>query len=147
MTTHITQSADSRRNVRFLSLSRTRSQICTPKGFRTHIRATISFDKDQTTKQNAERNHVSADQYQVELPDQVPATLADIMVANILAGPLMSLAETLAQLTKAGGQLALSGILAEQAEEVRQAYEPWFIIKDIEQQEDWVILKGERRSD
>jgi ribosomal protein L11 methyltransferase len=70
---------------------------------------------------------------------------ADIMVANILAGPLISLAENIARLTKPGGKLALSGLLSHQADEVRQAYEPWFNMDGMEQMDDWVILTGSRK--
>jgi ribosomal protein L11 methyltransferase len=41
--------------------------------------------------------------------------------------------------------LALSGILSHQAEDVKQAYEPWFNMSEVEQMEDWVILKGVKR--
>ena len=97
------------------------------------------------TRQNAERNGISEDQYTVVLPENTQQVQADIMIANILAGPLMTLAETLANLTRSGGKLALSGILSHQAEDVKQAYEPWFNMTEVEQMEDWVILKGTKR--
>ena len=97
------------------------------------------------TRQNAERNGISEDQYTVVLPENTQQVQADIMIANILAGPLMTLAETLANLTRSGGKLALSGILSHQAEDVKQAYEPWFNMSEVEQMEDWVILKGVKR--
>jgi len=50
----------------------------------------------------------------------------DIVVANILAGPLVELAAAIAARVRPGGRLALSGILAEQVDELRQAYAPWF---------------------
>lgn len=96
------------------------------------------------TRQNAERNGITATQYNVVLPEDTADIKADIMIANILAGPLMSLAEQLANLTRSDGKLALSGILSHQADDVKQAYEPWFNMTEIEQQEDWVILKGIR---
>jgi ribosomal protein L11 methylase PrmA len=52
----------------------------------------------------------------------LPQVQADVLVANILAGPLVSLAPQLSGLVKPGGRLALSGILAEQGEEVAAAY-------------------------
>lgn len=94
------------------------------------------------TRQNAERNGISADQYDVVLPENTHKIEADIMVANILAGPLISLAENIAKLTKSGGKLALSGLLSHQADEVRAAYEPWFNMDGMEQLDDWIILTG-----
>ena len=41
--------------------------------------------------------------------------------------------------------LALSGLLSHQADEVRQAYEPWFIMNGIQQQDDWIILTGRKK--
>ncbi len=94
------------------------------------------------TRQNAERNGISAGQYDVVLPENTHKIEADIMVANILAGPLISLAENIATLTKSGGKLALSGLLSHQADEVRTAYEPWFNMDGMEQLDDWIILTG-----
>ena len=97
------------------------------------------------TRQNAERNNIPAEQYDVVLPENTHKIEADIMVANILAGPLMFLAENIAKLTKTGGKLALSGLLSHQADEVRQAYEPWFNMDGMEQMEDWIILTGTKK--
>jgi ribosomal protein L11 methyltransferase len=94
------------------------------------------------TRQNAERNGISAERYDVVLPANTHRVEADIMVANILAGPLISLAENIAKLTKSGGKLALSGLLSHQADEVRQAYKPWFNMDGMEQMDDWIILTG-----
>lgn len=97
------------------------------------------------TRQNAERNNITADKYDVVLPENTHKVEADIMVANILAGPLMSLAENIATLTKSGGKLALSGLLSHQADEVRSAYEPWFNMDGMEQMDDWIILTGTKK--
>src|SRR5690606_5947719 len=56
------------------------------------------------------------------LPEQLPDGQADVVVANILAGPLVELAGQIGERVKPGGLLALSGILVAQAEEVRAAY-------------------------
>ena len=70
---------------------------------------------------------------------------ADISLANILAGPLVELAPNLAQSTKIGGLLCLSGILKEQAEQVKSAYEPYFEMLDPIFLEEWVCLTGFKR--
>jgi ribosomal protein L11 methyltransferase len=70
---------------------------------------------------------------------------ARIVMANILARPLVVLAPLLAALTERAGALALSGILADQAQELLQAYRPWFEVEATERQEEWVLLSGTRR--
>jgi len=67
---------------------------------------------------------------------------ADLTVANILSHPLIMLAPLLAAHTKVGGRLALSGVLADQANEVIEAYQPWFDLGVHAQDEDWVCLAG-----
>jgi len=99
------------------------------------------------TRDNAGRNNISDDLYDVYLPQKNPEVKADIMVANILAGPLQSLAPDIARLTRSGGKLALSGLLAEQAEEVSQCYSQWYEMNAPQQLGDWVCLTGIRRVD
>ncbi|MDO6681303.1 MULTISPECIES: 50S ribosomal protein L11 methyltransferase [unclassified Oceanobacter] len=97
------------------------------------------------TRDNAQRNDIAPERFEVYLPPQAPAIQADVTVANILAGPLNELAPVLAQLTRAGGKLALSGLLSQQADEVIQRYNEWFVMDTPKQQEDWVIISGTRR--
>ena len=75
----------------------------------------------------------------------MPAVPADVLVANILAGPLVSLAPQLASLVKPGGLLALSGILAEQTEEILQAYQGDFELDPVAEQDGWIRVSGKRR--
>jgi ribosomal protein L11 methyltransferase len=70
---------------------------------------------------------------------------ADIVVANILAHPLIVLAPVLAGLTAPRGRLALAGILAPQAAEVRAAYGEWFDMVPDSEEENWVLLAGVRK--
>ena len=70
---------------------------------------------------------------------------AQIVVANILANPLIVLAPLLARLTVGGGRIALSGILAEQAEDVRAAYLNWFAMDGTEHEEGWTMLSGVKK--
>jgi ribosomal protein L11 methyltransferase len=69
----------------------------------------------------------------------------DTLLANILAGPLLGLAGRFADLLRPGGNIALSGILAEQADALRQVYEPWFEFKPAQQQNEWVLLNAIRK--
>jgi ribosomal protein L11 methyltransferase len=69
----------------------------------------------------------------------------DVVVANILAHPLIVLAPLLAGLTAPRGRLALAGILAPQAAEVCAAYREWFDIGQAGKDENWVLLAGVRK--
>lgn len=71
---------------------------------------------------------------------------AQLVVANILAHPLIVLAPLLTRLTAAGGRIALSGILAAQANEVRAAYASGFVIDELVHEEGWTMLGGIRNS-
>ncbi|GLR64760.1 50S ribosomal protein L11 methyltransferase [Marinospirillum insulare] len=99
----------------------------------------------QASQQNAERNHLDPQRFPVYYPENCPAISCDILVANILAGPLISLAEVLAGHIKQGGLMALSGILSHQAEEVSRAYSPWFELDKPTQEDDWVRITGKRK--
>ena len=70
---------------------------------------------------------------------------ANVVVANILANPLKVLAPLLARLTLPSGQVVLSGILAPQADEVRDAYAPWFDMHTTDPDEEWVVLAGRKK--
>lgn len=94
------------------------------------------------TEDNAGRNNIARDTYDVYLPQDTPAVEADITVANILAGPLEQLAPTIAGLTRSGGKLALSGLLKEQAETISRCYSEWFTMNAPEVEGDWVVLTG-----
>lgn len=99
------------------------------------------------SKDNAGNNGV-ADKLALYLPEDMPQPFqCDVLVANILAGPLVELSALLAGYCRPGTQLALSGILAEQAESVREAYQPWFDLNPTTQKGDWVRIDGIRRQD
>jgi ribosomal protein L11 methyltransferase len=68
-----------------------------------------------------------------------------LVVANILANPLRVLAPALAARTRSGGRIALSGILASQADGVIDAYSGWFDIRVWQADDGWVLLSGTRR--
>lgn len=74
----------------------------------------------------------------------------DIVVANILAGPLIQFAESITSAIARRGMLALSGVLCEQADDVMAAYEPWVEFEDPSYREQdgqlWSRLTGTRRA-
>lgn len=90
---------------------------------------------------NARANGVAA---RFEAPDRLPAGGSDIVVANILANPLVVLAPALAARTKRGGCIALSGILETQAGEVADAYARWFTLDVWRRLDGWVLIAGVR---
>ncbi|CAM2149623.1 ribosomal protein L11 methyltransferase [Pararobbsia alpina] len=90
-------------------------------------------------RSNSERNHAVVD---YALPDDAPDGQFDIVVANILSNPLKLMASMLSSRVRAGGQLALSGVLARQAEEVIAAYAPYIALTVWREHEGWVCLSG-----
>lgn len=96
------------------------------------------------THQNALLNKVAADRLDAALPDNVTLPATDIVMANILAGPLVELAPHLASLCREGGRIVLSGLLANQADSVQQAYAPWFTFATVLEQDGWILLDGHR---
>jgi ribosomal protein L11 methyltransferase len=71
---------------------------------------------------------------------------ADVVLANILAGPLIELAPRFAEALVPGGRLALSGLLPGQADAVTAAYRPWFHIETITTRDGWVLLSARRQT-
>ncbi len=99
----------------------------------------------EASRDNASRNGIAAERFPLYLPGDMPAGTYDVVVANILAGPLVQLAPTISAHVRPGGRLALSGILAEQAEEVRAAYAELFELDPTAVQDGWVRISGVRR--
>ena len=102
------------------------------------------------TQQNAELNGV-LDRLYVGLPEEFNAEFksqqADVLVANILAAPLMALAPEFAKLLKADGQFALAGVIEEQVADVSEVYQEFFDILNIEKREEnWCRISGKRQS-
>ncbi|MGQ0751310.1 MAG: 50S ribosomal protein L11 methyltransferase [Betaproteobacteria bacterium] len=94
-------------------------------------------------ERNAMQNQVAARFVAAASAGDEPAQR---VVANILANPLIVLAPLLAKLTVKEGRIALSGILLDQAGDVRSAYAPWFAMGEIESEEGWAMLRGVRKA-
>lgn len=112
----------------------------------------IAVDNDPqaitATRENAKRNHIRRELIASYLPDDLPQAVeneqADILLANILAEPLLQLVEKFARLVKPGGKIVLSGLLKEQAKQVLDCYQPWFSMEEPRISGDWVRLVGTR---
>lgn len=108
--------------------------------------AAVGVDVDPAAvaaaRTNAARNAVAVGFVGTE----TPLTLAaDLVVANILANPLKVLAPVLAAHCRAGGRVALAGILPPQADAVAAAYAPWFEMASFAIDEGWVCMEGVRQ--
>lgn len=100
----------------------------------------------QATRENAEANQVLH-----RLSTYTPAALDtqrryQLVMANILSGPLIKLAPTLAQFCDPGGAIVLSGILTDQADTLRTAYSAFFDLGPTGSQDEWVLLHGTRHA-
>jgi len=104
----------------------------------------IDIDPQAVTasRDNAALNDVEA---RFGLPGELPETAYDVVVANILTNPLKAMAPLLAGRVRTGGQLVLSGILVEQAEDVMAIYRDWFDFGPPAAEAGWVRLAGTRR--
>ena len=103
----------------------------------------VAVDIDEAAlmaaQENAQRNEVSLSLQHSR--DPLDARF-DRVVANILTNPLRVLAPLLAARVKPGGSIALSGVLATQADEVREAYRPYLHLEVAAEMEGWVLLEG-----
>ncbi len=100
----------------------------------------------QASRDNAERNDIAEEAFTLCYPEQLAASRRfPVVVANILAGPLVTLAPTIAGHVAHGGRLALSGILAHQADEVLDAYQAQGLrMENPELRDGWARLSGYR---
>lgn len=109
-----------------------------------------AFDIDPqaliATRDNAARNAL-ADRLRIEEQTGTVAGPFDLVVANILAGPLRRLAPELAGHCRPGGAVLLAGLLDAQAAEVAAAYGPWFDIGTAARRDGWTALAGRRRAE
>lgn len=107
----------------------------------------VCIDNDpqalEATAANALRNEVES-RIVCQAPEEFDGRDADIVLANILAGPLIELAPLLSNSVRRGGRIVLSGILEEQAEEVAKAYQQAFGEMESASSDGWVRLAGTR---
>ncbi len=125
------------------------SGILAIAALRLGARRAVAMDIDpqalRATRENAERNGVP-DRIRVTADREAGQAEVDVLLANILAGPLVELAPLLAARTRVGGRIALSGLLVEQADAVTAAYRPWFDVGLTRERDGWGLLTGCRRA-
>jgi ribosomal protein L11 methyltransferase len=98
------------------------------------------------TQENAARNGLG-DAIHVLHADALPEGCWDVVLANILAGPLVRLAPRIAAATCEGGRLLLAGLLDEQAPDVAAAYRPWFHMQAFAARDGWTALTGRKSTE
>jgi ribosomal protein L11 methyltransferase len=100
------------------------------------------------SRDNTQRNSLAADRLPVALPEDVDqhvwAQRAELVIANILAGPLIDLSTTLLHFLQPGGTLLLSGLLQTQADELCQHYADRIPLQVVGEKDGWVCLRGKR---
>lgn len=96
------------------------------------------------TADNVQRNGIDSVKVNTCQPEVLQMREYDLVIANILAAPLISLASRLAHLTRLKGRLCLSGIIAEQVDAVRSAYEAWFDFDPPASLDGWYRLTATR---
>ena len=97
----------------------------------------------QASLENAKRNQCE-DRLALFLPKDQPEFKADVVVANILAGPLRELSPVIIEYVASNGVLALSGVLEEQAQQLQTIYGEYCQMDAITVQDEWVRLSGVR---
>ena len=105
----------------------------------------VDVDSQAVTasRDNAVANQV--ENVEFYLPNNAPKASYDLVVANILTNPLRMLAPLLANATRQGGQIVLSGILESQAQDVMSIYEQWFDLNAPIFEDGWSCLSGQKR--
>ncbi len=98
------------------------------------------------SKENLSRNKLESSRLTTYLPEETPTEQADILLANILAQPLYTLRDRLVSLTKPRGQIVLSGILEDQAADLKKHYEEHFTMDQIVIEEGWARLTGTKNA-
>ncbi len=93
---------------------------------------------------NARRNGIEPNLLQVSLASNFDSDRVDLLIANILSGPLIELAPKLAGMIKPGGKILLSGILKTQLNDIKCAYQSYFNLDPENVREDWASISGTR---
>ena len=97
----------------------------------------------EASRSNAERNHLHGN-ITVAHPGRIELPVADILLANVLLGPLLKLAPEFARRVSGSGSVVLSGVLAVQSEECLAAYQTWFNMDAPWYRMEWALLHGTR---
>ena len=100
----------------------------------------------QASRANAINNKIPSSILLLSQPEQLENTPVDLVMANILCGPLIELAPSMVDKIKFGGSIILSGILKDQAEQITHAYQHWFESLILKELDGWILLHGLNRN-
>ena len=112
----------------------------------------IAVDNDPqallASRDNARRNQITDDQLKTYLPEQLPLNChADVVVANILAAPLIKLSSRLCAMTKPSGYLCLAGLLDSQIDQVMAPYASDFEFQQPKIESEWALLSAKKHAE
>lgn len=101
----------------------------------------VDIDKQAliATEENAKRNDLDLNKLAITYPDKISAKY-DIIVANILFGPLLDLEGNLNSILKNEGVLVVSGVLKEQVDGLIKAYKASYSHIETKTREDWALV-------
>jgi ribosomal protein L11 methyltransferase len=115
-------------------------------GAKSVLAVDIDLQALQATRTNLERNDLAQDTLHAYLPEDAPAAKSQVLLANILSGPLVELAPAIAERVQSQGLLALSGLLAEQEQDIIDAYSPWFTLDKAVELDGWIRVTGTKKT-
>lgn len=93
----------------------------------------------QATQNNAQNNLLNNDKLSISTPEVLQSPV-DLIIANILLAPLITLKDRFYQLLNQGGTLVVSGLLEEQAPLLIEAYASMFALRTKESLDGWSLL-------
>jgi len=112
-----------------------------------HITATdIDPQAITATHDNMQRNQISDNKISAYLVDDLPTDKVDLLIANILSGPLIELYPQLDSLIKKNGSLVLSGILKEQKQSIIDTYSRTSDDLEVKVLDDWIRVTGIKKN-
>ncbi len=98
------------------------------------------------TRDNMRRNEIDPDSLNICLPEEMDFEPVDLLIANILSGPLVKMTDKFANLVKSNGRILLSGILRSQVNEITCAYQTYFNLDPVSIREEWISISGIRKN-
>ena len=114
-------------------------------GARRVVAVDIDAQALDACRSNMALNSIAAERIEPCLPRQAGTSPCDLLMANILASPLIELVDEFAEMVRPGGKILLSGILISQLNEIQSAYDEHFELHPARERDGWACISGERR--